>query len=177
MQISKISLGILLGWVLVGCDSRIDLVNEKMAEIRNQAPLPIEPAPVFLPVPTFDYAAHQLKSPFMPTSLAAELKIMAGKRVYPNLMRAPQPLEGYSLESLNMKGSMLVQGTKKVTALIQTPDGELERIQLGSYMGENHGRVVNITPTQIDLIETIPDGREGYLERPRSLILLGAATP
>jgi type IV pilus assembly protein PilP len=176
MHMRKISLSLLCGLILVGCDSRIDAVNQQMAEIRNQPPLPIEPAPVFMPVPTFDYSAHQLKSPFMPTSLAAELRIMAGKRVYPNFSRTQQPLENYALETLNMKGSML-NSAGKITALIQTPDGELERVQKGSYMGTNHGRVVRITPTQIDLIEIIPDGREGYLERPRSLVLLGAAAP
>ena len=99
---------------------------------------------------------------------------MAGKRVYPNLSRQPQPLESYAIESLNMKGSLRSQ-SGRITALIQTPDGEIERVQHGSYLGVNHGRVVNITPTQIDLLEIIPDGREGYVERPRSLILLGPA--
>lgn len=174
MKMQKISLSLMLGLLLVGCDSRIDAVNEQMANIRNQPPLPIEPAPVFPPVPTFDYAAHQLKSPFLPSSLAAELKIMSGKRVYPNLSRQLQPLESYAIESLNMKGSMRSQ-SGQILALIQTPDGEIERIQRGSYMGMNHGRVVNITPTQIDLVEIVPDGREGYVERPRSLVLLGPA--
>lgn len=175
MHLSKISLSLLVVLGLVGCESRIDVVNQEMAQIRNQQPLPIEPAPVFNPVPTFEYAARQLKSPFMPTSLAAELKVMAGKRVYPNFARARQALENYPLDSLNMKGSMRNSGGR-ITAVIQTPDGELERVQLGSYMGDNHGRVVRITPTQIDLIEIIPDGRDGYLERPRSLVLLGAAS-
>lgn len=79
MKMQKISLSLMLGVLLVGCDSRIDAVNEQMANIRNQPPLPIEPAPVFPPVPTFDYAAHQLKSPFLPSSLAAELKIKIGR--------------------------------------------------------------------------------------------------
>lgn len=109
MKIEKITLSLMLGLLLVGCDSRIDAVNEQMANIRNQPPLPIEPAPVFAPVSTFDYSAHQLKSPFLPGSLAAELQIMAGKRVYPNLSRQPQPLESYAIESLNMKGSMRSQ--------------------------------------------------------------------
>ena len=84
MKFEKIAFALMFGLVLVGCDSRIDAVNMEMVNIRNQQPLPIEPAPVFPPVPTFNYAAHQLKSPFMPSSLAAELKIMSGKRVYPN---------------------------------------------------------------------------------------------
>ncbi len=174
MKIKQITLYVLACAALVGCDSRIDAVNQQMASIRNQAPLPIEPAPVFSPVPTFNYSAHQLKSPFLPSSLAAELKIMSGKRVYPNLSRQLQPLESYAIESLNMKGSMRSQ-SGQILALIQTPDGEIERIQRGSYMGMNHGRVINITPTQIDLVEIIPDGREGYVERPRSLVLLGPA--
>lgn len=110
----------------------------------------------------------------MPSSLAAELKIMAGKRVYPNLSRQLQPLESYAIESLNMKGSMRGQNGQ-ILALIQTPDGEIERVQRGSYLGMNHGRVINITATQIDLVEIIPDGREGYVERPRSLVLIGPA--
>ena len=174
MKYQNLMLSLCIGLFLVGCDSRIDAVNMQMAEIRNQPPLPIEPAPDFPPVPTFNYAAHQLKSPFMPSSLAAELKIMAGKRVYPNLSRQLQPLESYAIESLNMKGSMRGQNGQ-ILALIQTPDGEIERVHRGSYLGMNHGRVINITATQIDLIEIIPDGREGYVERPRSLVLIGPA--
>ena len=123
MKLEKITLSLLLGMLLVGCDSRIDAVNEQMANIRNQPPLPIEPAPIFSPVPTFNYSAHQLKSPFLPSSLAAELRVMAGKRVYPNLSRQLQPLESYAIESLNMKGSMRSQAGQ-IVALIQTPDGE-----------------------------------------------------
>lgn len=110
----------------------------------------------------------------MPGSLASELKIMAGKRVYPNFNRQPQPLESFPIENLNMKGSLLNQ-SGKIMALIQTPDGQVERVQVGNYMGLNQGRIVRISPTQIDVVEIIPDGREGYVERPRSLILIGPA--
>ena len=170
----KLLFSFMAGLVLVGCDSKIDAVYQKMAEIRNEPALPIEPAPVFSPVPLFNYSAHQLKSPFMPSSLAAELKIMAGKRVYPNFNRQPQPLESYALESLNMKGSMRGK-TNETIALIQTPDRQIERVQVGNYLGMNQGRVVKISPTQIDLVEIVPDGRDGYVERPRTLVLIGMA--
>lgn len=170
----KLLFSFMAGLVLVGCDSKIDAVNQKMAEIRNEPALPIEPAPVFSPVPLFNYSAHQLKSPFMPSSLAAELKIMAGKRVYPNFNRQPEPLESYALESLNMKGSMRGK-TNETIALIQTPDRQIERVQVGNYLGMNQGRVVKISPTQIDLVEIVPDGRDGYVERPRTLVLIGMA--
>ena len=174
MKTIKIVCGIALGLVLSGCDSRMDAVTQEMANIRSQPPLPIEPAPVFEPVASFNYAAQQLRSPVLPSSLANELKIMSGKRVYPNFSRPQQPLESYAIESLNMKGSMK-GASGQIIALIQTPDGEVERVQRGSYLGMNQGRIVNITPTRIDLLEIVPDGREGYIERPRSLVLLGPA--
>ena len=174
MKKYKILFGLLVTTGLVGCDSRIDAVNQRMAEIRNEPALPIEPAPVFAPVPLFNYAAHQLKSPFMPSSLAAELKIMAGKQVYPNFNRQPQPLESYALESLNMKGSMRGKGNNTIV-LVQTPDVQVERVQVGSYVGVNQGRITKISPTQIDLVEIVPDGRDGYVERPRTLVLIGPA--
>ena len=168
----KIICGISVITLLVGCDSRIDAVNQQMANIRNEQPLPIEPAPVFTPVPSFNYSAQQLRSPFLPSSLANELKIMSGKRVYPNFSRQAQPLESYPLESLTLKGSMK-GNTGQIVGLIQTPDGEIERVQRGHYMGMNQGRIIEITPTRIDLLEIVPDGRDGYIERPRSLVLIG----
>ena len=171
-KLSHMICGVSFAMLLVGCDSRIDAVNQQMANIRNEQPLPIEPAPVFTPVPSFIYSAQQLRSPFLPNSLANELKIMSGKRVYPNFSRQTQPLESYPLESLTLKGSMK-GNAGQIVGLIQTPDGEIERVQQGNYMGMNQGRIVEITPTRIDLLEIVPDGRDGYIERPRSLVLVG----
>lgn len=172
MKILKCSFSMLTLLVLVACDSRIDVVNQEMVNIRNQPPLPIEPAPVFNPVPVFHYSAQQLRSPVLPNSLANELKLMSGKRVYPNFSRPPQPLESYPLETLGFKGS-LKGASGQIIALIHSPDGEIEKVQRGSYMGVNQGRITNITPTRIDLLEIVPDGRDGFIERPRSLVLLG----
>ena len=169
-RIPKSGLAIVLLALLTGCESRTDQATVKMQEIRNQPPLPIEPPPEFTPVPNYNYAGYQIKSPFIPTSLDTELKVMAGKRVYPNLSRPLQPLESYALEVLIMKGTMR-SSAGKIIALIRTPEGELERVENGSYMGQNHGRIVKITPNQIDLLEIVPDGQDGYIERPRTLIL------
>lgn len=163
---------VLLTIFMVGCESRTDQVQVKMQDIRSQAPLPVQPPPEFTPVPNYSYGGYQLKSPFIPTSLANELRVMAGKRVYPNLSRPLQPLESYALEDLIMKGT-LRDASGNIVALIRTPEGELEKVQNGSYMGQNHGRVVSINPNQMELTEIVPDGQDGYIERPRTLILHG----
>lgn len=174
MKLHYIILTAVLGTLLVGCESRHDIAQQKMNEIRNQPPLPPKPIPVFEPVPSFIYAASDMRSPFMPTSLANEIRTMAGRRVYPNENRAKFELESYPLETLLMKGTM--HSANGVQALIKTPDpdSKIVAVQRGHYMGQNHGRVVHITPQQVDLVEIVPDNRGGYVERPRTLVLLKA---
>lgn len=58
MKMNKLVLSVVAVMLLAGCESRIDVVNQEMANIRNQEPMAIEPAPDFVPVETFNYAAH-----------------------------------------------------------------------------------------------------------------------
>lgn len=162
---------VVLGLLLIGCNSKIDTVNFQMADISNQAPLPVEAAPAFKAVPNFQYAAEQLRNPFLPNSLANELKMTSNKRAKPNSLRVKQPLEQFMLETLQMKGTMQLENGRRI-ALIKMPDGHLEQVQLGDYLGLNQGKVVRITETQIDLLELIADGQSGYIERPQRLILI-----
>jgi len=158
-----------------GCSSRVDSVSSEMKQIHSEPTLPITPAPVFLPVPTFTYAAQGLRSPFLPTSLAEELKVMAGRHVMPDLNRPPQFLEQFALETLHMRGT--IHNLKgPLFGLIEDPQGGVMRVQVGNYIGKNYGRIVGITPTQINLIEVVPDGRDGFVERPRSLVMVDAGT-
>lgn len=166
----------ILGAVFVsGCSSRIDGVNAEMKQIHSEPTIPITPAPVFLPVPTFTYAAQGLRSPFLPSSLAEELKVMAGRHVMPDLSRPPQFLEQFALESLLMRGT-IHNAKGPLFGLIQDPQGGVMRVQVGNYLGKNYGRIVGITPTQINLVEVVPDGKDGFVERPRSLIMADSGT-
>ena len=38
-------------------------------------------------------------------------------------------------------------------------------------MGKNHGRIVEITELQINLVEIVPTGSGGWIERPQSITL------
>jgi type IV pilus assembly protein PilP len=172
----KLALGIIVGGLfLSGCSSQIDTANLEMKKIHDEPTLSIAPAPVFLPVPTFTYAAQGLRSPFLPSSLAEELKVMAGKHVMPDLSRPPQFLEQFALESLHMRGT--IHNLKgPLFALIEDPNGGVMRVQVGNYVGKNYGRIVGITPAQINIVEVVPDGKDGFVERPRSLIMADAGT-
>lgn len=166
---------LMVGCLLTGCSSRVDNAVAEMKKIHDEPTLPIPPAPVFLPVPTFTYAAQGLRSPFLPSSLAEELKVMAGKHVMPDLSRPPQFLEQFPIESLHMRGT-LHDPKGPLFALIEDPNGGVMRVQVGNYIGKNYGRIVGITPTQINVIEVVPDGKDGFVERPRSLIMADTGT-
>ncbi|MEC7728529.1 MAG: pilus assembly protein PilP, partial [Pseudomonadota bacterium] len=49
--------------------------------------------------------------------------------------------------------------------------GGIHRVRTGNYMGQNYGRIVGVSETRIELIEIVPNGRGGWVERPRSLTL------
>lgn len=171
MRLKLIIVPLLSLTVLAGCSSRIDEVNQQMQDIRQQAPQPVPPAPVFLPVPSFAYAAQQLRSPFLPPSLALELKVMAGRQIRPDLSRPPQFLEQFPIEALVMKGT-LKRASGSLYGLIQAPEGGVVRVERGNYLGKNYGRIVDITPSQITVVEIVPNGQDGFVERPRNLVML-----
>ena len=60
--------------------------------------------------------------------------------------------------------------TRKAMSVLRKASGAQ-----GFNIGMNQGRITHIGPTQIDLVEIVPDGREGYVERPRTLVLIGPA--
>ncbi|AXI04490.1 pilus assembly protein PilP [Aquirhabdus parva] len=164
---------LLVGMLSTGCSSRVDGVAMEMQKIHNEPTLPITPAPVFLPVPTFTYAAQGFRSPFIALSLAEEMKVMAGRHVMPDLSRPLQFLEQFPLENLRMRGTIHNQ-KGPLYGLIEDPQGGVLRVQVGNYLGKNYGRIVGITPTQVNLVEIVPDGKDGFVERPRSLIMVDA---
>ena len=152
-----------------GCSSEFDTVKARMDAIRKQPRGRVEPPPEFTPMPSFPYAAHQLRSPFMPPETAQE--IMSPKAdVKPDFSRPQEYLEKYNLEALRMRGTIQKPGGV-LYGLIEDGDGGVQRVKVGNYMGKNHGKITEITQSQISLTEIVPDGRDGWAERPRSLVM------
>lgn len=153
-----------------GCSDRIGNAEQKMQEIRDQPAQPIQPPPQSVLVDDFIYSANKLRSPFMPPSLL-NMRNMAvtNQSVRPDPTRVKQPLEQYPLSELSFRGSVVsVEGQQY--GLVQRPDGSIARVKVGDYLGVNDGRIVEITSTQINLIEIVPDGRRGFIEKPESLV-------
>ena len=55
--------------------------------------------------------------------------------------------------------------------LLQVTDGRVHRVTTGNYVGQNDGKIVQITPSKINVAEVIPDGLGGYMERAAAISL------
>jgi type IV pilus assembly protein PilP len=151
---------------VAACSSSTDELKQKVAEIRARPGDRVEPLPEIKPYEAFKYDASSERSPFIP-SASARSNLATSAR--PDVKRPREFLEQFSLDTLEMVGTMQLQG--KTFALLQGKDGLVHRVQAGSYVGQADGRVTSITNTKVSVIELVADGLGGYIERPAALTL------
>ena len=96
-----------------------------------------------------------------------------GPKVEPDFNRVKQYLEQYTIAQLAMVGT-LAQGPVTY-ALVQDGDGGVHRVQPGDFMGTDHGRIRGVGESSIELIEIVPDGIGGWVERERTVALATGA--
>src|SRR5690606_20242653 len=90
-----------------------------------------------------------------------------GPRPDPNRRKAPPG--AFPPGSLDMVGTRGVgAGT---VAVAMAPDTVSYAVRPGDYLGQSDGRVTGVFEDRIELIELVPDGAGGWLERPASLSL------
>lgn len=149
-------------------DSNQDL-KDFIAENKRRPPGKIEEAPKIEPYESFQYDAYRLRSPFdRPVSAIATDELPASSDVEPDSARQKERLEQFDLSTLYMVGTLSKDGA--LWALVSDPEGSIERVKTGDYMGRNHGRVTDISLNKIDLLEIVASGN-GWLERPNVLEL------
>lgn len=151
---------------LGGCANDIDELKQKVAEIKARPGDRIDPLPEVKPYEAFKYDASGERSPFIP-SASAKSNLATSAR--PDIKRPREFLEQFPLDTLQMVGTLQLQG--KTFALLQGKDGLVHRVQAGSYIGQADGRVTSITNNKVSVLELVPDGLGGYIERPAALSL------
>lgn len=151
---------------LGGCSNGIDELRKQVDEIKNRPGESIEPLPEIKPYESFAYNAGSLRSPFVATP-PARSDLAAGVR--PDVKRPREFLEQFPLDTMRMVGTLQLQGRNY--GLVQGKDGLVHRVLPGNYVGQNDGRILSVTSTRISVIEIVPDGLGGYIERPAALAL------
>lgn len=163
---------VMVGLVLVaGCaDPQLASLDRNLADIRsNPGPTPdveLPEIPDYVPVP---YDEADLRSPFVPRLPEAEQPAQGSAELAPDLTRTREALEAYKLSELRLVGTLTQSG--QPSALVRAPDGQVHRLRVGNHMGSDFGRIVGITSSTVQLIEVVPTGRGGWIERTTRLEL------
>lgn len=157
--------------LLVGCDSSNDFADLQgfMADVKAKPKGAIEPLPKFQAYEAFTYNAAALRSPFQPPiKIDLVQREKGSKEIKPDEARVKQFLEGFNIETFEMVGTL--KNETGAYALVKGAGG-VHRVRTGDYLGRNHGRIMTIDESKIDVMEIVPDGEGGWLERPRTLPL------
>ena len=135
-----------------------------VAEVKAKPAPPLTPLPVMKQFETFEYAAQNMRDPF-DQAFSGE----GGNGPRPDPNRRRQTLEGFTLDTLKMVGTL--GSGNSLTGLVMAPDRVTYKVVPGNYMGQSDGRVTAVHEDRIELVELVPDGAGGWLERPAKLSL------
>jgi type IV pilus assembly protein PilP len=82
--------------------------------------------------------------------------------------RRKEPLEAFPIDSMSMVGSVNKLG--KPHALLKV-DNLLYQVKVGEYIGQNYGRIKEISETKISFREVVQDATGEWIERMGSMQL------
>lgn len=155
-----------LAVALVGCTPTDDL-RQWVAQEKAKKGAPLQPLPVIKTFETFTYDAQDRRNPFDLSAEEQEQAAASGPQ--PDQNRTREPLESFPLDSLKMSGTLGL--AKSMEGLVRDPDGVVHRVRVGNYLGQNYGRITAIAEEKIDLVELIPNGSGGWMERAATMAL------
>lgn len=156
--------------VLLGCSEskqRDDLYRKTSI---GQSPPgdDIEPLPIYEKSESYSYSALGMRSPFEPPMVVIGDDTTSANIVSePNQIRPKESLELINYSALSMVGSL--SAGNKIWALIDDGDGRIHRVTKGNYLGKNYGVIIVIHNGALEVSETIPAGKDGWINRPRQL--------
>ena len=161
-----------LSTVLAACGGDMSDLEQFIDETKTLYHGQVDPLPEFPPYQTFDYAAYNMRDPFRPqtdlgSTVAQSEAVYDGPR--PETARRREPLESFPIDALKMVG--LLQQESQTWGLVRDPDGTIHRVQPGNYAGQNHGKIVTVSETKIDIVELVPDGLSGWVNRDAQLAM------
>jgi type IV pilus assembly protein PilP len=144
-----IAIVFLIGFTVISLNAcnghnKLSSLNKYIIQVKRQPAQPIPPIPNFKPYQSFNYNADNLRDPFIPLSNGILNSLIKGERVM-------EPLEMFSLDALHMVGTISIKD--KIWALIAAPDGNIYRVSIGNYLGQNAGQVIAVSERAVQLIE------------------------
>ena len=152
--------------LLTACtETRSDL-TQYVDKVKQSKVINIEPIPIMLEYEQFRYDARQQRDPFRNLLVGgnkeAKPHYQVRHSVSPDLSRHKEALEAYDIKTLQFVGTLQQEET---WALVKTSDGIINRVQVGNYLGGNHGKIIAINEHRLSLREIVMDAQGIYQEK------------
>lgn len=161
-----VSLALLVG--LTGCIKDTSDLDVYFDTHRNKQAKAIDPIPEIKPYLRYVYPGNE-KDPFDVSMLAPNEVPIVDSGIKVDTTRVKEFLEGFPLDSLKMVGT--VSKDNNLWALIKIPDGGVQSVKTGNYIGQNYGKIVSVSEAELGLMETVSNGLGGYKEQENRLLL------
>jgi type IV pilus assembly protein PilP len=159
-QMQKHWLLLILVLLLSACTKGDSDLREWLNVVKNRPAPPLDPLPLIEDPPVVTYSPLGLRDPFGKPPLN---RMASAGGPSPDLNRRRQPLEAFTLDSLSMVGTIGTGANLK--GLVLAPDKVTYRVTPGVYIGQSDGRILSVSSNQIELVELVPDGNGGWIER------------
>jgi type IV pilus assembly protein PilP len=166
-------LGACLGLAACGSSEHEEL-QQWMSEQRSQTRPRVQPLPEPTKFSPQAYTQEGAIEPFSNQKLLQALKRDANQAtanaglIAPELNRRKEPLEAMPLDAVAMVGSLIKQG--QPVALVRV-DNLLYQVRVGNYLGQNYGRIMKISETELALREIVQDAAGEWTERTSNIQL------
>ena len=154
--------------LLAGCTRGDSDLKEWVAQEKAMKGAPIPPLPVLKTFETFEYKDQTSRDPFAPSLEEQQALASTGNGPVPD-KHPKERLEDYPLDALKMVGTVGAGGG--IEGLIKDPEGTVSRVHRGNYLGQNNGKIAAINEDHIELVELIPNGTGGWMERQAQVAL------
>jgi type IV pilus assembly protein PilP len=167
-------MAILLALVLAGCGgSGSDDVQQWMTLQKNQSRPRLTPIAEPRQFQPQAYLAQLTVDPFSRQQLSQALRrdsaqAAGANLLAPELTRRKEALESVPLDAMALVGTLMQAG--RPVALVRV-DRMLYPVRLGNYLGQNYGRVMRITDSELVLRELVQDAAGDWVERTAALQL------
>lgn len=164
---------IVLGGLIAlgGCTSQQEELQSWMDQERALAKPTVQP---ISPPQKFNPQRYEVLDAVEPFSVEKLTVVLRQESSQPNsamaaeLNRRKEPLEAFPLDSMTMVGSVTRRGVRY--ALLKV-DNLLYQVKVGDYLGQNYGKIMKLTETDIALREIVQDATGEWIERPAALQL------
>jgi type IV pilus assembly protein PilP len=156
---------------LVGCGADQGELQQWMEQQRREVKpsiQPLSPPKKFDPQP---YLLSDAVEPFSTQKLSVAIKQevrQPNSLLASELNRRKEPLESYPLDSMSMVGSVTKEG--RPVALLKV-ENLLYQVKAGDHLGQNYGKIVKISETDVALREIVQDAAGEWIERTTTLQL------